>query len=425
MKKSHEVFDEAQKIIDLAKKEERDLSPEEDSKVAELLNEGKALAKREAMIAEVEKAQVEAKESRGRIYQPKDVELPKDEKRGYSILRALRRLAAGKAVDGLEGEISQELAKRYGKETQGFFVPPSFRALDATTGAGAVPTTTTDGMIDILRNKMVCIQAGATVLSDLSGNGALRIPKQTGAGTAYWVGESTDTTASNQTISYVELTPNTVGAYTDISRHFLLQSSVDAEMFVRNDLSNVLALAIDYAALYGDGTGEPLGLLRNTNTNLVTCGDGTNGDALDYADIVKMETEVAVDNADFGSMAYIVTPRVRGYCKSKDISSSDGTVATATGRFMWEQGNTLNGYPVHVTNQMPGNLTVGSAENCQTLLFGNFSQLIIGFWSPLQIVVDPYSLAKQGGLRVVALQDVDTVCGYDKAFRRIVDAVVA
>jgi hypothetical protein len=41
------------------------------------------------------------------------------------------------------------------------------------------------------------------------------------------------------------------------------------------------------------------------------------------------------------------------------------------------------------------------------VFFGNFADLLVGMWSGLDLMVDPYSGSTAGTVRVVALQDVD------------------
>lgn len=411
--KQQEHLRDAKSLVELAREENRELTDEEETQVSNLMKEAEKAGRRALMIGKLE----EAGESRGRVYQPEGPELPKETRTQWSILRAARLMAANKTVDGLEGEVNAELTKQYGREPRGVWMPMSFdtraTVLDSTQGTGAVPTVA-QGFIDMLRNRLVVVNAGATVLSDLSGAGQIDIPRQTGAATAYVVGESTDTTASNQTIGTVNLNPFTVGAYTDVSRHFLLQSSISAEQFVRNDLARVLALKIDQLALDGTGTTEPTGILQGSG-GTVTCGDSTNGGRLVWSKVIEFETEAAVDNADVGTLAYVTNPKVRGWLKGHDIAYVDGTGDPATGRMMWGSDNSLNGYPIYVSNQMPGNLTVGSTSNCSTMIFGNWADLILGFWSGLDIIVDQASLSKQGGLRIVALQDFDTVVRHDES----------
>jgi hypothetical protein len=202
------------------------------------------------------------------------------------LLRALRNAVAARTgegrFDGFEAEVSQELAKRNAKSPNGFFMPLDFAdpygegleqrtALNLTTGSGAIATITDfSNFIEILRAALVVRGLGARILSGLSGN--LSIPRQSAGATAYWVAtETTPVTVSNQTIGNVALAPNTLAAHTQLSRKFLVQTGLDAEQFVRQDLAAVLARALDSAAINGSGSGaEPEGILQRAEIPTVT-----------------------------------------------------------------------------------------------------------------------------------------------------------
>lgn len=341
----------------------------------------------------------------------------------YSLLRAIKLRAAGHALDGFEAEVSQELAKRSGKEPQGFLVPWDLpvrrsgsggreqRAFNAAAGAGALQKNLDGSMIDMLRNRMIVQGLGARIINDIVGE--LDIPKQTAGGTAYWLGEDGAPTESNQTVGQVQLRMKTVGAYTDITRKLMNQVSMDAEMFVRDDLMRTLAIEMDRAVLNGSGSNnQPTGLLQHGS--LPTVAIGANGGAITWGKIVELETKVATANADQNALAYLATTAGRGAMKS--IERFDGT-----GKTLWADDNTVNGYTARATNQMPSDLAKGTGEDLCPLVFGDWTSVIIGFWSGLDVMVDPYSKSTSGGVRVVALQDTDVNFRHIESFAAILD----
>jgi HK97 family phage major capsid protein len=171
--------------------------------------------------------------------------------------------------DGLEGEVHAELCKRSGDNVayEGFGVPHNARVRSQRSkrelnvsafGQGGATVAT---VIEILRNRMVTSALGITTISGLSGNVA--IPRQTGAATAYALAESATLTKSTQVLDQVLLSPHRVGAWNDYTRQLLLQSSIDVENFIRDDLMKVLAIKWDALILNGQGAGiEPLGILQ-------------------------------------------------------------------------------------------------------------------------------------------------------------------
>lgn len=341
--------------------------------------------------------------------------------KGYSLLRALRCQMSGKPLDGLEKEVSDEIALRSGKSPTGFFFPNELaferRDLDLTSGSGAKATVTDPtNFIELLRDQTILNTLGARLLTGLVGD--LSLPKQTGGATSYWVTEGNAPTKSNATIGQVGFTPKTVGAYTDLSRKFLLQSSVSAEQFAREDLAQVLAAAIDRAAIAGSGTGaEPTGLLNNSSVATVAL--GTNGASATYANLVALETAVASSNAALGNLAYVTNAKVRGALKLKDRG-------TDTGKYCWADDNTVNGYQALATNLVPSNLTKGTATGvCSGILFGNWNDLVLGLWGATDVVLDPYANSTTGAVRIVMLQDVDIKVRHNESFAKITDALTA
>ena len=156
----------------------------------------------------------------------------------------------------------------------GVLVPYEVQKRDMSTaanGGGYLVETVNDAasFIELLRNRTVVGELGATILSGLKGN--ITIPKQTAAGTAYWLSnETTSATESNQTIGQLAMSPKTVGAYTEYSRQLMLQSAPAIDMLIMNDLARVLAIAVDLAALEGNGSGAPVGIANTSGIGSVT-----------------------------------------------------------------------------------------------------------------------------------------------------------
>ena len=113
-----------------------------------------------------------------------------------------------------------------------------------------------------------------------------------------------------------------------------------------------------------------------------------------YAELVEMETQIALDNADVASMAYVGNAAFRGHAKT---TLKFPSAAIAQGGTIWEPGNTVNGYRTEITNQ----ISTGD------VFMGNFGDLLVAMWGGLELLVDPYSGSKKGRLRVVVFQDVD------------------
>ncbi len=331
-----------------------------------------------------------------------DIGMSKREIKQYSLVRAMATLAECRPLEGLEREASEAVAKLTKREAKGFFIPQDMmtasfqraneqvqqmfqRSLTANAfasgGATVQDTLLVADMISLLRNKPLIARLGARTLSGLVGN--IAIPRITGGATAYWLPETGGVTPTDQQFGQLGLTPHRLVGDTAYSKELLVQSSMDIEAFVREDLMTVLALEKDRAAINGLGAaGEPLGILNTTGI-----GTTTFGGAATWAKIIDFETQVANANADVGQMAYLTTPSARA--KMKGIQKATNLP------FIWENGSepgsgTVNTYRAEATKQVPGD----------KVLFGNFSDLIIAEWSGVDVVVDPFSQKKNGLVEV-------------------------
>lgn len=421
--KQNELIKQARELHDKAESDGRDLSAEESEHFDNIMADANKYGEQAVKLEKLEAAEKYMKESEGRISQPQQVELPKETKQRYSVMRAIRLLGEGKKLDGLEAEVSQEIARFSGKNPEGFYCPLTLPVetydLTTTTGAGTIATVVADNdFVKTLRNALVVESMGARLLTGLNGNFA--IPVQSAAATATWVGEGVAASQSNieaDASSQVSLSPKTLSANAEYTKKFLKQSSVDAEMFIRQDLQEALALAIDTAALNGDGSGStPTGILQSS-ASLVEM-DATNGAAPTWAKIVEMESAVANANAATGRLGYITNTKVRGKLKTTEK-------ATGTAQFIYENGNfPINGYACGVSNAMPSDTTKGSSNGIlSSMIFGNFNDLLIGLWGGVDLVVDPYTQSKLGVVSVSIFQEADIVLRRVASFSRCTDII--
>jgi len=351
-----------------------------------------------------------------------EIGLTAKEAAGFSFLRAINAMAnptdrRAQESAKFEFEASAAAAERSGKEPQGILVPFDVLTRDLsagvpTAGGNLIQTDVLGGsFIDLLRNKAVILGDGmATVLSGLNGNVA--IPRQTGGATAFWVAENGTPTQSDAAFDQVQLTPRTVGALTGLSRRLIAQSSIDVESMVRMDLASQMALAIDYAALFGDGTGgSPIGVANTTGIGAVI--GGANGAAPTFAHVVALDS--AVESQNVTGTSYIINAATKGKLATTEKAAN-------TAQFIYDNG-AMYGHAVAVTNQAPSNLTKGAGTNLSAMLYGNWSDLIVGMWGGLDLFTQPTSSA--GRVEVNALQDVDIAVRHPESFAAMMDVITA
>ena len=334
----------------------------------------------------------------------------------YDLMKVVRSLAGERGVDdGFEREISDEIAKKAGRRTKngGFFIPEQILAgramsvgLDSGANGGKLVATDTlfSEMVPALVAEPVLGRAGARTLTGLVGN--VEIPTA-GAATAYWVStEGGDATATTPAIGQIEARMHTVGAYTDITRNLMAQSGIGIQSFVADALRNALARAIESAAFSGDGTaGAPTGL---DNASILTVASATNP-GLDK--ILSFVSKINDENALGASMKFIGSPSVWAKLASTVAYEAVGEAAAGivSGKFLLDtETDKVQGYDFIKSN----------LSTAKTLYFGDWSKLLLAFWSGIELTVDPYSLSKSGGVRLVALQGMDVVVTQPKAFAK-------
>ena len=330
---------------------------------------------------------------------------------------------------GLEFEVAHELARRSPTKPRGFLVPFEVMKRDlvvgtATAGGHTVATNLlTNKYVDMLRPTSIIANLGATYLNDLVGGVA--VPRQTSGATAYWVAENGAPTESQAAFDQVPMTPKTLGAFTDVSRKMLLQSSLEIKGFVIADLLASLGQELDRVVLAGSGSGnEPTGILNNSAISTVSL--GTNGAALTWANVVDLESTVAQANGDGLNMGYVTTKQVRG-----KMSQTQKVAATGA-PFIWENSprpqlpgeGVVNGLRAIASTLIPSNLTKGSGTNLSAMICGNWSDLLVGQWGAgIEIILDPYVNSTNGAIRIIAMTDVDFAIRHPESFIKIKDIV--
>ena len=332
--------------------------------------------------------------------------MTRNEVKRFSLVRAINALAnphdrRAQEEAAFEFECSRAASEQYGRTAQGVMLPSDVlrnwtRDINTSDDSNMLTEDFRGGdFIDVLRNQSSVMQAGARILNGLQSD--VKIPKKaTGSSAAWLATEGASTAESEPTFSQISLSPKDLGAFTEVTRRMIQQSTLDIEALIRDDLAQSIATAMDLAALAGTGTsGQPTGIKTTSGINF--------GAAVDliptFAQVVQMETEVAADNALQGNLAYILPASMYGALKTVEK-------ATGTAQFVIEPGGTMNGYKAIVSNQCVAG----------DLYFGNFSDLLVGMWGGLDILVDPYTNSKSGTILIRAIQSMDVAVRHPVSF---------
>jgi len=322
--------------------------------------------------------------------------------RSVNVVEVMRAQMEGRSLTGAAAEYQIETERRTGRKAQGVFVPLAALEQRVTTAASAGevvgPVQRADQYIEPFRNSLLARRLGVRVLSGLTGN--LSIPKHGTGTTTGWVAENAALTASDMTFDSVTMAPKHAGGMTEMSRQLLQQSSPDIEQLVRDDLSFMLAQAIDSALINGGGSNEPDGVLQTSGiqtANLAT---------LSWANVLVMVEKLELVNATAANWlgSTKVKKKLAGTLKAADIAG-----------YLLEGGRMAD-LPAYFSNQVPVNATPD--PDTGRLILGDWSQVLLGIWSEIDLLVNPYAETaySKGNVLVRAMSTVDIANRHPEAF---------
>ncbi|WP_175651427.1 MULTISPECIES: phage major capsid protein [Pseudomonas] len=379
-------------LVDKAAAESRDLSAEEIQQFDALKVEERTLA------AQVERAEYLGDLERRSAGEPVSGNPSADFDRlagSVSVVKVLKAQMEGRSLDGAEGEYAKEAEKRSGRKAEGAFVP--FKSLEkrANTTVTAPELIGTDhraqDYIGPLRESLVARALGVRVLSGLVGN--VSIPKFGSGLETGWITEGQPVPEGQMSFDGVTLTPKHVGGKTEMSRQLLQQSSPGIEQLVREDLSFLIAKQIDRAIINGSGAaGEPRGILNTLGIQTADMPDT-------WLEVLAMLQKL--DDVEIANGRWLTTSTIRTL-----LAGTEKVVGSGSG-FLY-QGGTLADLPLTTSKNVPE----------KKLILGDFSQVLLGVWSEVDILVNPFAepAYSRGGVQVRAMATVDTAVRHPQGF---------
>lgn len=337
-----------------------------------------------------------------------DIGLSDQETRAFSVTKAMRAMADGNWTGAEFEREAVEAAEQKSDRTSkygGIFLPTelmrswgdfevdgvSYRAAIGTGTATSANILTTDHLasrfIDNLRNESAFLRAGATMLTGLDSD--VEIPGGDQNVAAAWLAaEDADVAESNPTFRKITMSPHDLGAYTDVTRRMVQQSTISMEAYIRMQMVDAMRIAIDLAAGYGTGaTGIPEGLANTTGIGSVTFGA-----AVPTRDeIINLRTAIADTNRGRNGVTYIGNSAMVGDLQKTRVDAGSGIF------LMGDNADRLVGNSFIESNQ----ITDGD------LFAGVFSDMLIGMWGGLELARSTEAKFLSGGLRFRVIQTVD------------------
>lgn len=311
-------------------------------------------------------------------------------KRGkFSLRRAIAAKMQGQAQRDTEAAVIAEgeaLSRGIETDANSILIPVESRAaITVGASAGVVDTDYQEVLLPLQPN-LVLSAAGAMFMTGLRGD--IAWPSYSGT-TVNWEGETDEAADGGGAITVPKtFKPKRLAAYVDISKQLLIQENTSVETIIRNSIAIAIAQKVEATALGSATTaaGVPDGLFTGYSAAEVE---------LSWPNVVAMETTLAEANALRGKLAYIMHPALIGKAKTtvKDASGAGGFVFGNAGE------GSMNGYRVLTSSNLPKQ--IGTGKKGYGAVFGNWMDYLVGQWGAIELIVDPYTQATKGSVRLV------------------------
>lgn len=236
------------------------------------------------------------------------------------------------------------------------------------------------------------------------GAGALEYPIVSSAIQADWTGSETGDVSGPVKYATDErsLAPNhNLGVQVSITRR-ALKSHGGLETAIRRDLAGTMAAEMDKAVFLGSGSnGQPSGIIAKASSYGID-ESGVDGPA-EYAKFVSAFADFIVSNAATGPDDIRVLMRPEVFASMDQALFSESAGITEFDRLMARAGIVV----------MSGNAVsapAGDPKESKVLLTtvaGGVAPAYLGVWGGVDLIRDPYTEAKSGGVVITAIATAD------------------
>lgn len=364
---------------DKKEEEERACEPKDDKKEEERACEPQDDKKEEDRACEPkeDKKEEEARSMNENIEQ-KSFNIKTKMNKEFRLLKAISDIANNRQLDDVAlavSEAGKEEMRKSGLSFGGQIQLPIEERAAITVAAEGEDTVATNlyNVMEPLRAKNVLVQAGAKFITNLTGDVQIPLMTATNCGWESEIGEAQDGAG---TFSSVKLSPRRLAAYIDISKQFLIQQSSGCEQLIRQDLINALNAKLE-ATILGAEEGDltkPEGIFHKIDPTAHTVSS--------FADLVNAESDIEDANV-VGEMKYIMSNKAKAAFRSMAKSAKTTQLVM--------EGGQIDGTPVLNTSHVAG----------KNFVYGDFSNLAIGQFGAVDLLVDPYTKASSGQIRII------------------------
>lgn len=275
-------------------------------------------------------------------------------------------------------------------------------------GGYTTPEILGSRLLDRVRNAARVFQAGASTVPLLSDKHSIA-RLDTGVTPAFRA-EGDPIAESAMTFSRVTFNPKFLGVLVKISIELLEDMTPEAHQIIETEMARAIALAVDFNALYGDGTSNaPVGIKHQTAAGVTLTALAAAGASPSYDNF--LDAFQVLRGSNFDPNAVIAAPRTH--------RSLEGLKDTQ-GRYL-DPPQSFKDVPFLTTNQVPVNQdsTDASEHDCSDAFVGQWENLLVGFRPNIQLrtlQLNERYLADEGKVGLMAYVRLDTQVAHGGAF---------
>ena len=378
----NDIIDSLEVIKETATAEERDLTSEENNEMDSLLKNADELS---AKIERAEKVETEIRNNVKLAGTPVQKVNTAKEARGWSLFKAVREVSNGGQLTGLEAEMHQEAETEARKGLQGIGIPTMLKEQRGIIdqGTSAIAPTAVGAYVDSLAASGLYYRVGINDLGTVAADTVLPIA---GGSTVAWNTENGASADGGADFGKVTLSPNRLTGYADLSNVILAQNGPQAEASVMRDMGRNMAEQID-AAMFGSTsvTNAPGAIVQTAGT--LTFTEASFGSGSIASDMLEAIQTVADDHGLDGNLSFV---------NSWELYSAIKKEAQVSSTYPLYVDDRLAGYPGYFSSA-PASSAGASGDG----MFGDFSRVFMCQFGPSNIIVDPYTAAGTGCVRLI------------------------
>ena len=372
--------EEARGIITRCKAEVREMSEEEAAQIeaikADIIAINNQLEELKKTLEGYDNELPEDEENNDNKEEKKSINRMKKER--FSLLRAINAQVNNRAFDDVTLAVLDAGKREFQNSNLNVTGAITLPTMETRTIAVTADTAEHNDVIEVDMQSIlmpnyaetVMAKAGAKVITNAKGDIKWPIMSKSSCS---WLNELEEAASGDPTFNSVTLTPKRLSCVIEVSKQMLAQDSIGVEEALMADIRKAFEDKVEASILgtFSGDTKQPAGIFSDSATTLT-----------DWASVCDFEAALEENNVN-GEKCYIVSPKAKAVLRSMDKGGKHTELVFQNGE--------VDGTKVYTSSNVP----------TKKLVYGNFNNFVIVQWSGYEIIVDNFSSAAKGAVKLI------------------------